>query len=364
MLNAANAAPKVAGAFSVDNTNDIIFTYTNNGPVGGTISKLFFLDSSVGITYDSGTGSGAQSTGGLDGKLAVICNTGGTAKNGDTIGRLQKSTNGGGAYTTLGSGLQNAAGTSTTEITVVSSPALPTVKAGDKFSIRIDNNGSPFTVTTAALNNNDNLTAISNALNTAHGGTNGTFSVSGSNLNFTYNDTNAGNIGNGQDTGLTYIPHPGSISLTATAVHHVHLTAVTEDSHTAGDTVAALNGTLMSLESGIFKITSTDAKGIWVTAEGNHTSTFYVGKSLFDTIGEFSDTVLKTDGDVDKRVKRYTEDISEHKDQLTALDTRMENERTRYVQQFTAMESAVSGFKETQGLLTNMMDAWTASMKS
>ena len=26
--------------------------------------------------------------------------------------------------------------------------------------------------------------------------------------------------------------------------------------------------------------------------------------------------------------------------------------------------SAVSGFKETQGLLTNMMDAWTASMKS
>jgi flagellar hook-associated protein 2 len=120
----------------------------------------------------------------------------------------------------------------------------------------------------------------------------------------------------------------------------------------------------MSLESGIFKLTSTDAKGIWVTAEGNHTSTLYVGKSLFSTIGEFSETVLETDGDVDKRVKRYGEDISEHNDQLTALETRMDNERARYMQQFTAMESAVSGFKETQGLLTNMMDAWTASMKS
>ena len=364
MLNTANAAPLVAGTFSVANTNDIIFTYTNTGAVGGTISKLFFLDSSIGISYDSGTGSGAQNTAGADGKLTVTCNTGGTADNSDTIGQLEFSTNSGGSYSTLGSGLQNTAGTSTTEVVKIGSPALPTVKTGDKFSVTIDNNGSPVTVTTATLSNNDNLTTISNALNTAHSGTNGTFSVSGSDLLFTYNDTNAGNISNSQDAGLTYIPHPGTISLTATAIDHVHLTAVTEDSHTAGDTVAALDGTLMSLENGIFKLTSTDAKGIWVTAEGNHTSTLYVGKSLFSTIGDFSDTVLKTDGDVDKRVKRYSEDISEHNDQLTSLETRMENERARYMSQFTAMESAVSGFKETQSLLTNMMDAWTAGMKN
>ncbi len=154
------------------------------------------------------------------------------------------------------------------------------------------------------------------------------------------------------------------IALTATAVDHVHLTTVTEDSHTAGPTVASLDGTLMSLENELFKLTSTGAKGIWVKADGNHTSTLYVGKSLFDTINEFGDTVLISDGDIDKRVKRYSEDISDQKDQLTSLETRMENERARYMSQFTAMESAVSGFKETQSLLTNMMDAWTAGMKN
>jgi flagellar hook-associated protein 2 len=114
----------------------------------------------------------------------------------------------------------------------------------------------------------------------------------------------------------------------------------------------------------LFKLTSTGAKGIWVKADGNHTSTLYVGKSLFDTINEFGDTVLISNGDIDKRVKRYSEDISDQKDQLTSLETRMENERARYMSQFTAMESAVSGFKETQSLLTNMMDAWTAGMKN
>jgi flagellar hook-associated protein 2 len=364
MLNTANAGSTVPGTFSVDNTNDIIFTYTSNGAVGGTISKLFFLDSSVGISYGAGTGSGAQDTAGADGKLTVTCNTGGTADNGDTIGQLQLSTDSGGSYSTLGASLQNSAGTSTTEIVRIGSPSLPTIKTGDKFSIQIDNNGSPFTVTTSTLSDNDTLTDVANALNTAHGGSVGTFSVSSANLLFTFNDTNAGNISNGQDAGLVYIPHPGTIALTATAVDHVHLTTVTEDSHTAGPTVAALDGTLMSLENELFKLTSTGAKGIWVKADGNHTSTLYVGKSLFDTINEFGDTVLISDGDIDKRVKRYSEDISDQKDQLTSLETRMENERARYMSQFTAMESAVSGFKETQSLLTNMMDAWTAGMKN
>lgn len=361
MLNTANAAPIVPGTFSVSNTNDIIFTYTNSEPVSGTISKLFFLDSSSGSSYDSGTGSGAQSTAGLDGKLTVICNTSGTAKNSDTIENLKKSTNGGGAYSTLGSGLQNAAGTSTTEITVVSSPVLPTVKAGDKFSLRLDNNGSPFTVTTAALNNNDNLTAISNALNTAHGGTNGTFSVSGSNLNFTYNDTNAGNIGNSQDAGLTYIPNPGSISLTATAANHVHLTTVTEDSHTAGDTVAVLGDILMSLESGVFKITSGDAIGVQISASGNQSASIYVGKSLSESVTDFADGVLGTNGDIDEKVNRYNLDIDKFNEQLSTLETRMKNERQRYVEQFTAMETAVASFKETSSILDNLMESWKAS---
>tara|TARA_B100001093_G_scaffold510594_1_gene576771 strand:+ start:1592 stop:6175 length:4584 start_codon:yes stop_codon:yes gene_type:complete len=60
MLNTANAAPLVPGTFSVDGTDDIIFTYTSSGPVSGTISKLLFNDVSLGGGYDAGSGNGAQ----------------------------------------------------------------------------------------------------------------------------------------------------------------------------------------------------------------------------------------------------------------------------------------------------------------
>ncbi len=60
MLNTANAAPLVPGTFSVDGTDDIIFTYTSSGPVSGTISKLFFNDVSLGGGYNAGSGNGAQ----------------------------------------------------------------------------------------------------------------------------------------------------------------------------------------------------------------------------------------------------------------------------------------------------------------
>ncbi|MDA7799542.1 flagellin [Alphaproteobacteria bacterium] len=68
MLNAANTAgstPIVPGAFAVSGS-DITFTYTNAGPVSGTVSKLFFYDASAGSpAYDAGTGTGAQATGGV-----------------------------------------------------------------------------------------------------------------------------------------------------------------------------------------------------------------------------------------------------------------------------------------------------------
>jgi len=41
----------------------------------------------------------------------------------------------------------------------------------------------------------------------------------------------------------------------------------------------------------------------------------------------------------------------------------MESQRSRYVEQFTAMESSVSSFKKTGDLLTNFMDSWRASLK-
>jgi flagellar capping protein FliD len=198
-------------------------------------------------------------------------------------------------------------------------------------------------------------------LNTAHAAANGTFSVSGSDLLFTYNH-NTGNISNTNDTGLTYIPAPGTITQSVAGVDHPALNAVTAVSHVAGAASATLDGADMTLENGIFKITSGNARGIHITASGNNSASIYVGKSLFDTLKDFSDSVVKTNSDIDKKVGRYNSDIADYNEQLTALETRMENERARYIEQFTAMETAVSSFKETGSIIDNLMESWKASL--
>ena len=296
------------------------------------------------------------------GQLVGTATTAGTDYNAATISELQFSNDAGSSFLNIHSPISNTAGTSTAEVVKIGSPSLPeNIKAGDKFSVTLDNNGSNVTVTTAALSAGANLTAIKDALNTAHAAANGTFSVSGSDLLFTYNH-NTGNISNTNDTGLTYIPAPGTITQSVAGVDHPALSAVTAVSHVAGAASATLDGADMTLENGIFKITSGNARGIHITASGNNSASIYVGKSLFDTLKDFSDSVVKTNSDIDKKVGRYNSDIADYNEQLTALETRMENERARYIEQFTAMETAVSSFKETGSIIDNLMESWKASL--
>ena len=48
---------------------------------------------------------------------------------------------------------------------------------------------------------------------------------------------------------------------------------------------------------------------------------------------------------------------------LKGLNKRIENSRLRYTKQFSDMNSAVTGFKKTEELLTNFQEAWRASLK-
>ena len=116
------------------------------------------------------------------------------------------------------------------EVVTISSPSLPIIAQGDKFSVDIGG----VTVTTLGLNAGASLTNVASALTTAEGlGSNrGTFSVSGSDLLFTYGST--GVIANSSNTGLTYIPNPGTISQTAAGVDHPGLTVATQNGSTAG----------------------------------------------------------------------------------------------------------------------------------
>jgi len=317
------------------------------------------LDTAAG-TAASGLDVGINFTQ-SNGQLVGTASTAGTDYNAATISELKFSTDAGSSFVNIHSPITNVPGTSTAEVVKIAAPALPVVRAGDKFSVTLDNNGSNVTVTTLALSAGMSLTAIKDALNTAHAGANGTFSVSGSDLLFTYNH-NTGNISNTNDTGLTYIPAPGTITQSVAGVNHPALSAVTSVSHVSGAASATLDGADMTLENGIFKITSGNARGIHITASGNNSASIYVGKSLFDTLKDFSDSVLKTNSDIDKKVERYNSNIADYNEQLTALETRMENERTRYIEQFTAMETAVSSFKETGSIIDNLMESWKASL--
>jgi len=297
------------------------------------------------------------------GQLVGTASTAGTDYNAATISELKFSNDAGSSFVNIDNS-NNVAGTSTAEVVKIGSPSLPTtIKAGDKFSLTLDNNGSNVTVTTAALPYAQpaSLTAIKDALNTAHAAANGTFSVSGSDLLFTYNH-NTGNISNANDSGLIYIPEPGTISQTAAGADHPSLNTVTTVSHTAGATTATLDGVSMTLENGIFKTTAGNARGIHITASGNNSASIYVGKSLFDTLKDFSDGVIKTNSDIDKKVGRYNLNIADYNEQLEDLETRMANERSRYIEQFTAMETAVTSFKETGTVIDNLMESWKASL--
>lgn len=123
-------------------------------------------------------------------------------------------------------------------------------------------------------------------------------------------------------------------------------------------------GHAMSFEGGKFKITDGDARGLALTMLGNgEDAKIYIGKSLMQTLQEFTENILKPNNDIDIKIKGYNDDIIEFNDQITELTERMDNQRTRYMEQFTAMESSVASFKKTGDLLTNFMESWRASLK-
>ena len=90
-------------------------------------------------------------------------------------------------------------------------------------------------------------------------------------------------------------------------------------------------------------------------------TTVRIGKSLLDILKEFSYSVLVSNNEIDTKISTYNSDISDYEDSLDKLTDRMKNERERYVEQFTAMESSVASLKKTGEMLDNFMESWKAS---
>ena len=121
----------------------------------------------------------------------------------------------------------------------------------------------------------------------------------------------------------------------------------------------------MSLENGKYKITAGGARGLALTLLGNgEDAQVFIGKSLLQTLTEFSNDILKTNGDIDTKIATYNDDIDDYNDRLDELSARMDTERARYVERFTAMEASVTSFKKTGDMLDSFMETWKAGLKN
>jgi len=129
-------------------------------------------------------------------------------------------------------------------------------------------------------------------------------------------------------------------------------------------TAATLDGAAMVLENGTFKGDSTNTLGInIVAASGAPDTRIFIGNSLISSLREFSKSVLTPGNAIDSKISTYSDEITGYEDELAKLETAMETTRARYVEQFAAMETAVSSFKKTGEYLTNFMDSWRAGLK-
>jgi len=132
---------------------------------------------------------------------------------------------------------------------------------------------------------------------------------------------------------------------------------------TAGVTGSAtLDSVAMSADvaNNIFSMGSGLAAGLKVKYSGlGATGSVYYGQSLLDKLTSYISTALTSTkvGSVASRIITLNKEITLESSLLTDLNTKFESTRSRYLQQFTAMEQAVTSLKSTGEYLTNLFEA-------
>jgi flagellar hook-associated protein 2 len=125
---------------------------------------------------------------------------------------------------------------------------------------------------------------------------------------------------------------------------------------------ATLDGVAMiaDISNNIFTNTSGDAAGLKVKYSGSGASgSVYYGQSLLDRLTSYITTTLNNtgSGSVENRISTLSGELTEQNELLSELDTRYESTKSRYMQQFSAMEAAVTSLKSTGEYLTNLFEA-------
>ena len=133
----------------------------------------------------------------------------------------------------------------------------------------------------------------------------------------------------------------------------------------ASDSSATLDGSAMTVSGSDYTISGHDAGGLKLTiTSGGADTKVYVGKSLFESLDDFSRDILASSSDLQKKITNYNEDVSGYDEDLAALDESINRLRLRHEAQFAAMNAAVASLKETEKALDNMMEAWKAGLQN
>ena len=107
---------------------------------------------------------------------------------------------------------------------------------------------------------------------------------------------------------------------------------------------------------------NTTPKTTTTVGTGQNTSV-YLGKSLISGLTSFAQNITSSSGDLESKLTKYNDDLTDLTEDMTKLDKRIEIIRARYVTQFSAMDKAVAGLKNTETYLDNMMESWRAALK-
>ena len=109
-----------------------------------------------------------------------------------------------------------------------------------------------------------------------------------------------------------------------------------------------------------YSATSGEAAGITIIPQASVSSAFvYVGESMLDKMDTYIENILSSSGDIERRKSSLNKDLTEIDDGLLDINRKVDVIRERYLEQFSAMETAVTSLKGTGEYLENMVKSWS-----
>ena len=120
----------------------------------------------------------------------------------------------------------------------------------------------------------------------------------------------------------------------------------------------ALSGSTLTDGTSIYTATTGDGMGLRFQVSGSvSSSTVFYGESFFSKLESYVKEVVSSTGVLAKSEVQASTSISEFNEDKVDLEAKIEAIRQRYMTQFSAMESAVTGFKKTGEFLTGFIDS-------